>query len=123
MPTIVVMTSDFGRTPVREPPGSGHWPIASMMILQNKAAQALNILPAGKVIGGTTGTPEGPNDEQTVLRARKINPKTHAFDDAGVALSPAHVFRALRRVAGIADDSILSPFPINVDGGDLEFAV
>lgn len=123
VPTIVVMTSDFGRTPVREPPGSGHWPIASMMILQNKAAQALNILPGGKVIGGTTGTPEGPNDDQTVLRARKINPKTHAFDDAGVALSPAHVFRALRRVAGIADDSILSPFPINVDGGDLELAV
>lgn len=123
VPTVVVMTSDFGRTPVRESQGSGHWPVASMMILQNKAAQALNILPGGKVIGGTTGTPEGPNDEQSVLRVRKINPKTHAFDDAGIALSPAHVFRALRRIAGIADDKVLSPFPINVDGGELELAV
>ncbi|HRI69792.1 MAG TPA: hypothetical protein PK156_36435 [Polyangium sp.] len=120
VPTIIVMSSDFGRTPVRESAGSGHWPVASMMVLQNNAAKALNILPSGKVIGGTTGTPEGPNDEQTVLRVRKINPATHAFDDAGTALSPAHVFRALRRIAGVADDNILRSFPINIDGGELD---
>lgn len=123
VPTIVVMTSDFGRTPVREPPGSGHWPVASMMILQNNAAKALNILPSGKVIGGTTGLPEGPNDNQTTLRVRKINPATHAFDDAGIALSPGHVFRALRRIAGIADNNVLRSYPINIEGGELELAV
>ena len=119
VPCVVVMSSDFGRTPVREPPGSGHWPVASMMILQNPAAAALNLIPGGKVIGGTTGAPEGPNDE-TVLQARRINPSTHAFDDAGTMISPAHVFRALRRVAGIADHAVLRPYPIAVEGGELE---
>jgi|GEM_PF-2379464 len=120
VPVVIVMTSDFGRTPVREPPGSGHWPVASMMVLQNNAAAALNVVPRGKVIGGTTGLPEGPSDLRTVLQARKINPTTHAFSDTGIMMTPSHVFRALRRAAGIADNAVLRPYPIAIDGGELE---
>lgn len=122
VPCIVVMTSDFGRTPVRETTGSGHWPVASMMLLQNTAASTLALLPKGVVFGGTSGTPEGPNPPGKVLNARKIHPKTHAFDDGGIAVSPAHVMKALRQVAGIANSDRLAPFAINLDGADLELA-
>lgn len=116
VPTIVVMTSDFGRTPVREAAGSGHWPIASTMLAQSQAALALGLFPAGRVIGGTTGEPAGPNPLTTTLRARKIDPVTHAFSDTGVTLTPTHVMRALRQVAGISSAPELRSFPLNVDG-------
>jgi len=119
VPCIVVMTSDFGRTPVREGSGSGHWSVASMMVLQNKAAFARGILPGNKVIGGTTGAPDNA-PRPTSLRVRKIHPKTHAFDDAGIAMTPSHVFRALRRAAGIAEHDALRPYPIAIDGAELE---
>ncbi|MDP1921013.1 MAG: hypothetical protein Q8L14_32530 [Myxococcales bacterium] len=116
VPTVVVMTSDFGRTPVRETAGSGHWPIGSTLLAQSQAALALNLFPAGRVIGGTTGSPMGPNPLATVLRARKIDPTTHAFSDTGVTLTPTHVIRALRQVAGIQTSEALRSYPLNVDG-------
>lgn len=122
VPTIIVMTSDFGRTPVRETAGSGHWPIASTMLAQSQAALALNLFPAARVIGGTTGDPMGPNSLQTVLRARKIHPTTHAFDDAGVTLTPTHVMRALREVAGIAAAPELRSHPLTVEGTPFSLA-
>lgn len=120
VPCIVVMTSDFGRTPVRETAGSGHWPVASMMLLQNTAAVQLGLLPKGQVIGGTTGLPEGPNPPGKVLNTRKIHPQTHAFDDAGIAPTPAHVIKALRQIAGIAQAERLGPYAIHLDGADLQ---
>ena len=120
VPCIVVMSSDFGRTPVRETSGSGHWPVASLMVLQNTQAASLGLLPKGTVIGGTTGSPEGPNSLDTVLNVRKIHPKTYAFDEAGITPTPAHVFRALRQVAGIAEAAALGPFAINLEGAPLE---
>lgn len=121
VPCVVVMSSDFGRTPVRETTGSGHWPVASLMLLQNNAALPLKLLPAGQVIGGTTGTAQGPNDLKTVLRARKLHPVTHALDDAaGITLTPAHIYRTLRQIAGIADAPALAPYAIHIDGDDLQ---
>lgn len=121
VPCVVVMSSDFGRTPVREGAGSGHWPVASMMVLQNAAAKALNVIPTNTVIGGTTGAPDNA-PRTSSLNVRRINRTTHAFEDTGIALSPAHVFRALRRAAGIADTDALRPYPIAIDGGELELA-
>lgn len=122
VPTVVVMTSDFGRTPVRETSGSGHWPIGSMMLAQSQAALALNLFPAARVIGGTTGDPMGPNPLNTVLQARKIDPTTHAFSDTGVKLTPTHVLRALRQVAGIQDAPELRSYPLAVDGAPFSLA-
>jgi hypothetical protein len=122
VPTVIVMTSDFGRTPVRETAGSGHWPIGSMMLAQSQAALALNLFPAARVIGGTTGDPLGPNPLATVLQARKIDPTTHAFSDTGVKLTPTHVLRALRQVAGIQDAPELRAYPLSVDGVPFSFS-
>jgi hypothetical protein len=36
--------------------------------------------------------------------------------------TPAHVYRALRQVAGLADAPALLPFAINIDGPDLSLA-
>jgi hypothetical protein len=58
----------------------------------------------------------GPNSLSTVLRARKINPNTHAFEDTGVLLTPTHVMRALREVAGISAAPELRSVPLQVDG-------
>ena len=120
VPCIVVMTSDFGRTPVRESAGSGHWPVASQMVLQNTQAAKLGLLPMGRVVGATTGTPEGPNPPGKVLNPRKVHPKTLALDDTGIVLTPAHILRALRQVAGIANAPALAPYAIEVDGPDLQ---
>jgi len=122
VPAVVVMTSDFGRTPVRETAGSGHWPIASTLLAQSQAARALNLFPSGRVIGGTTGDPAGPNSLATVLRARKIHPTTHAFDDTGITLTPTHVMAALRQVAGIAQAPELRSFPLTVEGTPFSLA-
>lgn len=120
VPAVVVMSSDFGRTPVRERPGSGHWPVGSMMVLHNVLAAAKSSLPMGLVIGGTTGSPDTVEDISTVLEPRRIDPRTWAFDDAGIVPTPAHVFRALRRAAGIDGHTAISTFPIHVDGEDLD---
>ncbi len=115
VPLVLVMTSDFGRTPVREGAGSGHWPVASMLLAQSQAALALGRIPAGRVIGGTTGEPAGPNTLATVLRARKLHPTTHAFSDTGIAVTPTHVFHALRAAAGIDTAAELRAFPLTVE--------
>lgn len=44
----------------------------------------------------------------TVLRARKVNPATLAFD-----------YRLLRRAAGVESSAVLRDFPLNIDGDDL----
>jgi hypothetical protein len=122
VPTVVVMTSDFGRTPLREGSGSGHFSVASVLLLQSQKALELKVLPAGRVIGGTTGEPLGPNNLATVLQPRKINPVTHAFSDTGQRMTPAHVIAALRDVAGIADSPELKRFPIALEGAALRLA-
>ncbi len=122
VPTVVAMTSDFGRTPLREGAGSGHFSVASVLLLQSQKALALKLLPAGKVIGGTTGDPLGPNNLATVLQPRKIDPVTHAFSDTGQRITPAHVIAALRDVAGIAGAAELKRFPIALEGAALRFS-
>ena len=57
------------------------------------------------------------------LNARKIYPKTHAFDDAGITLTPARVRKALRHVAGIAVADVLRRFVINLPDSGLVFWV
>jgi uncharacterized protein (DUF1501 family) len=121
----VVMCSDFGRTVPREgATGTGHWPISTMMVVQNPRAFALGRLPGGRVIGGTTGESAMANpDPSTVLRARKVNPQTLAFDDVnGVKVTPAHVYRLLRRAAQVDTAGVLRDFPLNIDGADLTVA-
>lgn len=119
VPTGVLMCSDFGRTPEREgATGTGHWPISTMIVAQNAAGFALGKLPGNRVIGGTTGEVSAPNPMVSkTLLARKINPATLAFSDTGVVMTPAHIFRALRRAAGIDASPALRDFKLNIDVG------
>jgi len=122
VPVIVVMSSDFGRTPSREGngQGTGHWPVSTLMVLQNQRAFALGRLPGDLVIGGTTGEVASANpDPARVLQARTIDPATLQLSASGVKPNPSHVYRALRRAAGIDGHAALRSHPIAIDGADL----
>ena len=97
---VVVIGSDFGRTPgYNEGNGKDHWSITSMML-------AGPGIPGNRVIGST--------DERH--RAITVNPQTLQPDPAGTRIKPVHVHRALRRLAGI-EAGPATGFPVN--GEDL----
>jgi hypothetical protein len=58
-----------------------------------------------RVIGGTTD----------LYTARKINPTTLAFDDAGVNITPAVIHKALRRLMGLAGTDLDKRYPVAAD--------
>ena len=73
--TLIVMYSDFGRTP-RMNGGNGrdHWPVGGALMIGGGIA-------GGRVVGGT-------ND---AFRAELIDPATGAVDATGIQLSPIHL--------------------------------
>ena len=110
VPAVVVVTSDFGRSPYYRNAGTDHWPVTSMMVVQNKQALALGLaIPTNRVIGGTSN-----GDENQALRSAKVDPKNFNVDPNGVTMTPGHVMRALRRLAKI-DDPKLAAWPLTVD--------
>lgn len=112
VPVVALVSSDFGRTPHRTAGGTDHWPPSTMMVIQNRPAQALGFaLPTNTTIGGTTD-----GDAATALRPRRIDPRTLRFDDRGIVPTPGHVMRVLRRMAGVADHPRLAGFPLTVEG-------
>lgn len=101
---VVVVNSDFGRTPHRTGSGTDHWQIASMLVLQSSLVRGTLQLPSDTVIGATDAN----------LGALKVNPTTLALDANGVTLTPGHIVNALRRAAGIAQSPKLTPYPIEL---------
>ena len=111
VPAVIAVTSDFGRSPYYRNAGTDHWPVTSVMLVQNSLAKAKGLaLPTNTVIGATSG-----GDATLAQRAQKIDPKTFAVDAGGVVLTPGHVVRALRRVAGIDGSPKLAAWPLTVD--------
>ena len=49
------------------------------------------------------------------LRAIKVNPQTFQLDNAGVTVTPGHLFRALRRLAKLDGAPALARYPLTVD--------
>ncbi len=97
--TTVVMGSDFGRTPYyNSGQGKDHWPVSSMMVLHDSTRNT-----GGKVFGATS--------EQ--FRALPVNSSTGLHDEAGIILTPAHVHKELRVLAGIDQASATLEFPIS----------
>jgi len=93
---IVVVGSDFGRTPYyNEDNGKDHWPITSMMLMGPG-------ITGGRVIGATDG-------EQL---AKAVDPTTLAEDPNGVFITPGHINAALRELAGIEDDPLVQPWSV-----------
>ena len=95
---VVLVASDFGRTPrYNDGNGKDHWSITSMMLMGKG-------IPGNKVIGAT-------DDGHVAL---KINPQTLAVDPNGLRVEPRHVHKALRRLAGIDDNEWGNMFPLTI---------
>lgn len=93
---VVVMGSDFGRTPgYNGQNGKDHWSITSMMLMGRG-------IPGNTVIG-TTDDGHRPNT---------VNPQTLAPDENGIRITPGHVHKALRKLAGLQGSELDRQFPI-----------
>lgn len=99
---VIMVGSDFGRTPsYNEGNGKDHWPITSVMLMGTG-------IRGGRTIGGTT-------DRFTPLRVKPDTLETVGDDDAsGVRITPAHIHRELRDLAGIQGDDFDRNFPLKV---------
>lgn len=95
---IVVVGSDFGRTPgYNGGNGKDHWSVNSMMLMGAG-------VPGNTVIGASD---EG-------HRPLTVNPQTLALDENGVRIRPEHVHAALRKLAGVEGDSFSLQFPLTM---------
>jgi hypothetical protein len=94
---VVVVGSDFGRTPgYNDGRGKDHWNITSMMML------GANI-PGDRVIGKTT-------ERHSLIN---IDPATlQPTENGGVRLTTGHIHKALRKLAGIDASPIVQRFPL-----------
>lgn len=96
---VVVVGSDFGRTPgYNATNGKDHWSVTSMMLMGPG-------IPGNRVIGTT--------DERH--RIIPVNPGTLAADTNGIRIKPSHVHRSLRRLAGVDQGDVAGRFPIYED--------
>jgi len=93
---VIVMGSDFGRTPrYNMGDGKDHWNITSMMMIGDG-------IPGNRVIGAT-------DDGHNPLT---IDPASLAVSPSGVRIKPGHIHKALRRYAGIDTAEVVQRFPI-----------
>lgn len=98
---VVVMSSDFGRTPrYNDEGGKDHWPYGSTVIMKKNVSWTNRML--GYTDGGHTGQPINPQ----TLQVDKLN---------GVEIEPKHVMQALRRLLGVADSTAAARFGLGVD--------
>ncbi|WP_437805254.1 DUF1501 domain-containing protein [Sorangium sp. So ce1078] len=94
---VIVVGSDFGRTPgYNDGNGKDHWNITSMMMVGAG-------IPGNRVIGAT--------DERH--NPLEVDPVTLEPKQGGVRITPGHVHKALRKLAGIADDPLVQRFPLS----------
>lgn len=93
---VVIVGSDFGRTPgYNDGQGKDHWSITSMMLMGQG-------IPGNKVIGATTERHE----------PLKVDPASLTVSDSGIRITPGHVHRAVRKLAGISGSQLDRQFPI-----------
>ena len=93
----MVVGSDFARTPwYNDGNGKDHWSIGSMMFMGAD-------IQGGRVIGGTD------NDQLPLA----VDPATLEIDASGVTLSPGHIHAALRELAGLSSNPIITGFEVD----------
>jgi len=91
---IFVVGSDFGRTPrYNNGNGKDHWPITSMMLMGAG-------ITGNRVIGASSFEHD----------ALKVNPTTLAPDTNGINITPAHIHQALRKLAGIHNEQLITQY-------------
>lgn len=101
---VFVIGSEFGRTPgYNGGNGKDHWSVSSMMFM-GKGIQG------GRAIGSSTHR----------HKANKINPSTLANDDNGVNITYAHINKAIRKLASIESNELLTQYyPLSGEVEDL----
>ena len=91
---VFVVGSDFGRTPrYNNGNGKDHWPITSMMMMGAG-------IRGNRVIGASSFEHD----------ALKVNPATLASDTNGINITPAHIHKALRKLAGIDNEQLITQY-------------
>jgi uncharacterized protein (DUF1501 family) len=74
--TLIVLYSDFGRTPkINNSNGRDHWPVGGAMMIGGGIA-------GGRAVGGT---------DSDLRAADSINPNSGAVEAGGVQLNPTHL--------------------------------
>ncbi|MCP5163058.1 MAG: DUF1501 domain-containing protein [Hahellaceae bacterium] len=97
--TTVVIGSDFGRTPFYNANrGKDHWNVTSVMLMGAG-------IRGNRVIGQTSA----------LYTAMPVNAQTLQPDTSGVIITPAHIHKSLRRLAGLAGTEIDQRYPVAVD--------
>lgn len=95
---IVMMGSDFGRTPgYNNGNGKDHWAITSVLLMGRG-------VPGNRVIGET-------NARHVPIPLDSATGRPAADPDKGMRIQPGHIHRALRRLAGLPED-VDRMFPI-----------
>jgi uncharacterized protein (DUF1501 family) len=95
---VVIIGSDFGRTPrYNSNNGKDHWSVTSMILMGNG-------IPGNTLIGETTHE----------HRLRTVDPSSLRVDDAGIRIEPGHVHWALRKLAKIENSPLHAQFPLDV---------
>lgn len=106
---VIVVGSEFGRTnKYNSNNGKDHWPITSMMLIGNTT----QVIPGNQVIGATNDLHKAVNIDPVTLQADFNDSNPNA-----VRLTPAHVHRSLRRLAGI--DQLDATLRFGLEGQDL----
>ena len=91
---VFVVGSDFGRTPgYNSGNGKDHWPVTSMMMMGAG-------IPGNRVIGASTER----------HGALKVNPSNLTLDGNGINITPAHIHQALRKLAGIDREQLITQY-------------
>lgn len=97
---VVLVSSDFGRTPLyNDGDGKDHWPITSSIIMSKNKSWT------NRVVGVTTDDHE----------AQPINISTLALDSDGIILEPKHIQQAMRELAGIEGHEFSQRFNLDAE--------
>jgi len=93
---IVVVGSDFGRTPTYNANnGKDHWSVGSMMLMGKGIG-------GNRVIGATTEK----------FQPLSVDPGSLALSESGIRIGPEHIHYELRKLAGVPAD-FEAMFPLN----------
>jgi len=104
---VVLMSSDFGRTPAyNSNGGKDHWSISSMIALGSG-------IPGDRVVGITSdGHMPIALNPATLTEAAEV-------EEEGVRIQPMHVHRAMRRIMDVEGSDIDKAFPLGDEADDL----
>lgn len=99
---VVVIGSDFGRTPhYNSDAGKDHWPITSTIIMEK------NVSWGNRMVGITDG----------IHNTQAVNTQTLQADTQGSYIYPKHVMQALRDYLGLSEHPNASSFALNATEG------